>query len=53
VVRVEGLKFMGGDEDAFGRKEIRKTVKIRGRLEERIVRRSVRINPNRLLTQGG
>ena len=53
VVRVEGLKFMGGNVDAFGRKEIRKTIKIRGRVEERIVRRSFRINPNRLLTQAG
>jgi len=51
-LRVEGLKFIGGSDNEFGRIAARKTVKVRGKLEERIVKRSVQISQNRLLTQG-
>ena len=50
TVKKEGLAFIGTDPKFCGHHEVRKEVKVRGRMEERFVRRSARINSNLLLT---
>ena len=50
TVKKEGLAFIGTDPKFCGLHEVRKEVKVRGRMEERFVRRSARINSNLLLT---
>ena len=49
----ESRAFVGKHFDTYGRKEIRRQVKLRGgRVEDRFVRRSARNEVNLLLTQG-
>jgi len=52
AIHLESRAFVGKDPAAYGRKEVKMLVKVRGGVEERFVRRSTRINANLLLTQG-